>query len=226
MATIIREQRSGLSTLTRRPEDSSSETKQGIILLHGWGADGEDMMGLSHSFAPLFPNAVFLAPDGPEPCSANPLGRQWFALDVDQQSIDKGVEKPFPTLVDFVDGVRSEFKLSASSIFLIGFSQGGMMALHLGGCYAECMGGVISFSGALLAPDKVATRYKNKPPVLLVHGDEDVVVPPSALTIAEAVLSQAGFSVEAIKRQGLGHGIDQESLEAALNFLKTQIKST
>ena len=220
MATIIREDRAGLSVLIRQPEDDTPPQRI-IFLLHGWGADGADLMDLSPAMAMEFKDALFLAPDGPEPCSANPMGRQWFALDGDQASIDKGPTTVFPLIESLISALCDETKLGLDAVTLIGFSQGGMVALHTAMRLPKPIHGVVSFSGALLAPDKLGDEIISKPPALLVHGKDDQVVPFQAMTIAEAVLKQSGIAVTALARDGLGHGIDGEGFTAAVKFIQS-----
>jgi phospholipase/carboxylesterase len=220
MPTIIRQTIAGLSTLTRQLDDSSAKPDKAIIFLHGWGADGADLMDLSNVIAMAHPTALFYAPDGPEPCSANPMGRQWFALDGDQASIDRGPDQAMPALKEMLDHITSSTGLGLNRIWLLGFSQGGMMALHIGTRLAESLGGVMSFSGALLAPDQLAKSITSRPPVLLVHGQDDQVVPFQALAIAEAVLAQNDVTVTSLPRPGLDHGIDQDGFQRGIAFIE------
>ena len=224
MATIIRQTLAGLSTLTRQPEDGGAPDRA-VVFIHGWGADGADLMDLSQVMAASFPKAIFYAPDGPEPCSANPMGRQWFALDGDQQSIDNGPDQAMPALKALIADIADSTGLPMEKIFLFGFSQGGMMALHTGMRLDSTLGGVMSFSGALLAPDRLANQITARPPVLLVHGRDDQVVPFQALAIAEAVLGSQDVSVASMARDGVGHGIDPEGFGRAIEFIKSAASS-
>lgn len=225
MATIIRQTLAGLSTLTRQPEDNGDgkmTPDMAVIFIHGWGADGADLMDLSQVMAASFPKAIFYAPDGPEPCSANPMGRQWFSLDGDQQSIDNGPDQAMPALKNLITEVMASTDLSLQQIYLFGFSQGGMMALHTGMRLDGNLGGVMSFSGALLAPDRLADQITSRPPVLLVHGRDDQVVPFQALAIAEAVLGANQVTAESLARDGVGHGIDPEGFNRAIGFIQSR----
>jgi len=221
MATIIRQTLAGLSTLTRQPDEGDTP-EMAVVFIHGWGADGADLMDLSQVMAASFPKAIFYAPDGPEPCSANPMGRQWFPLDGDQKSIDNGPDLAMPGLKNLLDDIMSSTGLALEKIFLFGFSQGGMMALHTGMRLDGNLGGVMSFSGALLAPDRLADQITSRPPVLLVHGRDDQVVPFQALAIAEAVLGSNQVAVESMARDGVGHGIDPEGFGKAIAFITAQ----
>jgi phospholipase/carboxylesterase len=218
MTTIVRETKGGLSTLVRQPQ-SEGDPKGIIILLHGWGADGTDLMDLAPAMAPQLPDFIFAAPDAPEPCSANPMGRQWFELNQDQAGLDNGPDQAQGHVRSLIEELCKGYDLGFENVALIGFSQGGMMALHTGFRLPSSIAGIVSFSGALLAPDRLEREKTSSPPVLLVHGREDQVVPYQALTIAEAVLKQSDVEVSSVTREGLGHGIDGEGLEAAIAFL-------
>jgi len=218
MTTIVRETKGGLSTLVRQPQEEG-DPRGIIILLHGWGADGADLMDLAPVMALRLPHFIFAAPDGPEPCSANPMGRQWFELNQDQAGLDDGPDQAQGHVTALIDELCQSHGLGLENVALIGFSQGGMMALHTGMRLQTSPAGIVSFSGALLAPDRLEKEKTSSPPVLLVHGRDDQVVPYQALTIAEAVLKQADVKVSSVTREGLGHGIDGEGLEAAINFL-------
>lgn len=221
MATITRQQIAGLSTLVREPEEGAPDCA--IILLHGWGADGSDLMDLAPMFADKLPQALFLAPDGPAPCSANPMGRQWF--DLGGAELDDGPDEARPALEEMIGGLATLRGLALDRVVLAGFSQGGMMALHLGLRHSPALGGVISFSGALLAPERVDAEITARPPVLLIHGRDDQVVPFQALTIAEAVLKTNDLDVTSVPRDGLGHGIDGEGMKAAVDFAEQVLSS-
>ncbi|XDZ65127.1 alpha/beta hydrolase [Alphaproteobacteria bacterium LSUCC0684] len=218
MTTIIRETKGGLSTLVRQPQEEG-DPKGVIIFLHGWGADGADLMDLAPVMARRFPHHIFASPDAPAPCSANPMGRQWFDLNQDQAGLDNGPDEAQGHIRDLIDELCRDHGVGLERVALIGFSQGGMMALHTGMRLSSPIAGIVSFSGALLAPDRLEREKTAAPPVLLVHGREDQVVPYQALTIAEAVLKQAEIKVTSVTRDGLGHGIDGEGLEAAMSFL-------
>ena len=180
MTTIVRETLAGLSTLVRQPQEESSAPGGVIILLHGWGADGADLMDLAPMMASRFPHHIFAAPDAPEPCSANPMGRQWFDLNQDQAGIDNGPDQAHGHITALIDALCQHYGVGLDKTALIGFSQGGMMALHAGMRLSSPLAGIVSFSGALLAPDRLEREKTASPPVLLVHGREDQVVPYQA----------------------------------------------
>ena len=216
MATITRQQIAGLSTLVREAENSAPDSA--VILIHGWGADGADLMDMAPMLSETLPGTMFLAPDGPSPCSANPMGREWF--DLSGAALDDGPDEARPALENLIAQIEADHGVGPSRVVLAGFSQGGMMALHLGLRHEPVLAGVVSFAGALLAPERVETEAVAKPPVLLVHGRDDQVVPFQALTIAEAMLKTHDVEVSALPRDGLGHGIDGEGLAAALTFMQ------
>ena len=172
MSTVIRQSIADHSVLIHQNNGASSP-QQLIVLLHGWGADGSDLIDLAPHLSARFPNAVICAPDGPEPCTANPMGRQWFDLGVDATQIDEGPSRAFPGLQKLLQALMEQFHISASQLAVAGFSQGGMMALYSGVRLTEAPGAIISIAGALLAPNQMAQALTAKPPVLLVHGKDD-----------------------------------------------------
>lgn len=229
MTTIIREMIDGLSCLVMAPADAADPDAV-IMLLHGWGSDASDMMGLAPMLAERCPSALILAPDGPAPCPANPAGRQWFDLGMTAAPLDDGPDEAQPMLDALVTTLMQRHNLGPNRLVLAGFSQGCMMALHCGLRFADDNGrgiaGIIGFSGALLAPDRLAAEIRNRPQVLLVHGMADPVVPPQALDLAEKVLSDNDVAVSVLRREKLEHGIDAEGLTAALDFLAVVLDDT
>ena len=199
---------------------SGGAPKSLVVLLHGVGADGDDLIGLAPYLAPLLPDAEFLAPNGPYPCDMAPFGRQWFSLqDRDPAVLGAGVAATAPILDAFLDEALKARNLDGSRLALLGFSQGTMMALQVGPRRAVPPAGIVGFSGALLAPERLAVEARSRPKTLLIHGDADPVVPFAALAIAEQVLRLNHFPVETLVRPGLGHGIDDAGLHRAGAFL-------
>ena len=221
MATIIREQKAGLSVLVRQPDSGTADAL--VVLLHGWGADAGDLMDMSPVIAARLPDAVIAAPDGPAPCAANPTGRQWF--DLTGEKIDDGPDEAKPMLLELVDTMLKETGLGLDRLALIGFSQGSMMALHVGLRLEGDCAGIVAFAGALLAPERLEAEKTASPKVLLVHGKDDEVVPFQAMVLAEGMLKSNGVDVRTVAREGLGHGIDGEGLEEALGFLEGSLPS-
>lgn len=223
MSTIIRQSIADHSVLIHQNNGASSP-QQLIVLLHGWGADGSDLIDLAPHLSARFPHAVICAPDGPEPCTANPMGRQWFDLGVDATQIDEGPSKAFPGLQKLLQALMEQFHISASQLAVAGFSQGGMMALYSGVRLTEAPGAIISIAGALLAPNQMAQALTAKPPVLLVHGKDDQVVPFQAMDMAKMVLESNGISVETLACEGVGHGISDEGLNRLITFIEDHLE--
>lgn len=198
-----------------------------VIFLHGYGADGADLLGLADPLAPHLPNTVFIAPDAPEPCRNNPFGRQWFPipwLDGSSEAEAKaGMAQSIADLNAFLDARLAEEGVSADRLAVVGFSQGTMMALHVLPRRAAPVAGIVAFSGRLLDPDSLAAEAVSKPPVLLVHGDEDPMVPFADMGIAGRALTAAGFETYGHVMKGTGHGIAPDGLSVALAFLKDRL---
>ncbi|MBO23510.1 MAG: phospholipase [Rhodospirillaceae bacterium] len=190
--------------------------KQLVVLLHGRGADGNDLIRLAPMLAATLPDALFLAPDAPHPCDGAPFGRQWFSLiDRSPENIAAGVRAAAPGIDAFLDYHLARHDLSDAQLALFGFSQGSMMALHVGLRRSAAPAAVLGYSGMLAAPESLAAEITVRPPVLLVHGEEDEVVSYTALAIAETALRNAGINVEAVSCPGLGHGIDDDGIARA-----------
>lgn len=199
---------------------SGNPPKQLVVLLHGRGADGNDLIGLAPMLAGDMPDALFLAPDAPDPCEGAPFGLQWFSLtDRSPENIAAGVRGVAPAIDAFLDHHLARHGLTDRDLALFGFSQGCMMALHVGLRRAGAPAAVLGYSGLLAAADSLADEITVRPPVLLVHGEADEIVPHAALAIAETALRDAGVTVEAVSRPGLGHGIDDDGVARAIAAL-------
>jgi phospholipase/carboxylesterase len=200
---------------------SGGKPQQLIIFLHGYGADGNDLISLAPLFAETFPHAAFVSPHAPYPCEMSPFGRQWFPLiDRTPSVLLAGIQTAAPILQHFIDDMQARFELPANKIALVGFSQGTMMSLFVAPRRAEALGGVVGYSGLLRGEELLASQVRSKPPVCLIHGDTDEVVPYSSLESSWKALESVGIAVEGHTRSGLGHGIDEEGINIALRFLE------
>lgn len=206
---------------------SGEKARQLVVFLHGVGVDGNDLIGLAPYFAARLPHAAFLAPDAPFPYDMAPMGRQWFSLaDRSPAAILAGVERAAPILNGFLDGALDSFGLDEQHLALVGFSQGTMMALHVALRRPHPCAALVGYSGRLIAPEQLSFAIKSRPPVLLVHGDSDEMVPPASLPAAEQALRAAGIDVTARMRPGLGHGIDDEGAALGVAFLARHLGMT
>ncbi|MFZ1921646.1 MAG: prolyl oligopeptidase family serine peptidase [Xanthobacteraceae bacterium] len=203
----------------------SGPARQLVVFLHGYGADGNDLIEIGRAWQGLLPHAAFVSPHAPEPCGQAPVGRQWFALtfrNPDERWI--GVNNAAPLLNGFLDAELARHQLPPSALALVGFSQGTMMALHVGLRRAVAPAAIVGYSGLLVdRPDgdaeAFAAEITSRPPVLLVHGDRDDLIPPQALFAATEGLAALGVSVEWHLSPGIGHGIDPEGLRHGGEFL-------
>jgi phospholipase/carboxylesterase len=210
-----------------RPPAAGGRPRRLVILLHGLGADGNDLIGLAPYWSRLLPGAEFLSPNAPFPCDMAPYGYQWFSSqDRSREAVLGGVRAAAPILDAFIDEALDERGLAPSDLALVGFSQGTMMSLFVGLRRAEPVAGIVGFSGRLLAPELLAAELRSRPPVLLVHGSEDPVVPYTSLADAEAALKEAGVPVETATSFGTGHSIDEEGLRRAGSFLAQALSGT
>ncbi|MDP3415197.1 alpha/beta hydrolase [Falsiroseomonas sp.] len=187
--------------------------RQLVLLLHGVGADGFDLIDLAPGWGKAVPHALFIAPHGPEPCDLAPYGRQWFSLqDRSEAMMAAGVDAAATGLATTIGAMLREMSLTHRDLALVGFSQGAMTALHLGLRHPPGCAAILAFSGALPSPTSLPPAPAGAPAVLLVHGEADEVVPAEASRIAERALIRAAVAVETAFRPGLGHGIDEVGL--------------
>ena len=206
-------------------EPPSGQVKRLVVFLHGYGADGNDLIEIGKAWQGLLPDTAFVSPHAPEPCGQAPVGRQWFPLFTRAQNERwEGVNKAGPVVDKFLDAELARRKLPPSALALVGFSQGTMMALHIGFRRAVAPAAIVGYSGIFVLPDKakaeaVAGEIKGKPPVLLIHGDQDDLIPVQALLQGSQDLASLGVPVEWHISSGIGHGIDQEGLRHGGMFL-------
>jgi len=202
------------------PPQAGGQPQQLVILLHGVGADGNDLINLSQTMGQALPHARFVAPNGPEACDMAPMGYQWFSLqDRSPVSMLAGIQRSVPFLNAFIDAELARDGLGDEQLALLGFSQGTMMSLYTAPRRPKQMAAVLGYSGALLGSDTLATEAVSKPPMFLVHGDADQVVPVQALHAAVADLQSAEIPVQWSVRPGLPHGIDPEGMAYGAAFL-------
>ena len=194
--------------------------RQLVVFLHGYGADGNDLIGLGREWASLLPHAAFVSPNAPEACAASPTGRQWFDLSAgDMSVIAEGVKRAAPPLEAFVDAELTRHGLPGHALALVGFSQGTMMSLAVGLARKPPLAAIVGYSGALASVEALPPPGAG-PAILLVHGDMDEMIPVDAMFMAREALSQAGHPVEWHVSQGIGHGIDGDGLRLGGDFLK------
>jgi phospholipase/carboxylesterase len=210
-----------------RPPASGGKPKQLVILLHGLGADGNDLIGLAPYWAPLLPEAEFVSPNAPFPCDMAAYGYQWFSSqDRSPAAVLAGVRAAAPILDAFIDEALAERGLGAAALALVGFSQGTMMSLFVGPRRAAPAAGIVGYSGRLLAPELLPAELRSRPRILLVHGTEDPLVPYASLAAAETALKAEGIAVESLTCPGVGHSIDQEGLRRGGQFLTDVLAET
>lgn len=211
-----------------RKEPLSGETRSAVVFLHGYGANGADLLGLADPLAEHLPDTLFVAPDAPESIPGMPFGLQWFPIPwIDgssEEEAHRGLMSASADLDAFLDALMVDEDLLPEQVVLFGFSQGTMMALHVAPRREDAMAGVVAFSGRLLSPELLADETQSRPPVLLVHGDGDDVVPIDSLPQAAEALQGAGWQdVYAHVMKGTGHGIAPDGLSVALAFMRDKL---
>lgn len=198
---------------------SGGEARQLVMFLHGYGADGNDLIGLAGRFAAVLPDAAFVAPDAPEPCGAAPFGRQWYDVWLEDRAERLAAVRSAAEILDgFVTAELARRGLGEESLLLVGFSQGTMMALFAAPRRARAVAGIVGYSGRMEGADLLAAEIRSRPPAVLVHGDADPLLPVSETEKAAAALRGCGVAADVHVRPGLGHGIDEEGLRIGLAF--------
>jgi phospholipase/carboxylesterase len=203
----------------------SGQAKQLVVFLHGYGADGNDLIEIGREWQRWLPDAAFVAPHAPELCGMSPMGRQWFALTFrDPHERWRGVNHAGPGLDALLDQELARHGLPAAKLALVGFSQGTMMALHVGVRRAPAPAAIVGYSGLLVheegkGPETLAAQIRSKPPILLLHGDQDDVIPVDALFLSTAALAAAEVPCQWHLSLGIAHGIDPEALRQGALFL-------
>lgn len=195
-----------------------------FVLLHGIGADGDDLIALAELYQQLLPRAAFVAPNAPHRFDMAPFGYMWFSLqNFDAETRSRGVRAAQPALDAFLDAELARHGLDPARLILLGFSQGAMMALHAGLRRETPPLAILSHSGMLVDAERLPAEIRGRPPVLLTHGADDDILPAACLPMAETGLQAAGVSVEAHVLPHLGHGIDEMTLRLAIQFLARQL---
>ena len=210
----------------RKPA-ASGQAKSLVVFLHGYGANGADLLGLADAMARHLPDTAFVAPDAPERLPQMASAYQWFPIprfDGSSEAMaEAGLQASAADQGDFLDQRLAYEKLGPEALALVGFSQGAMMSLHVAPRRSVAMAAVVAISGRLIHPERLAAEARVKPPVMLIHGDQDDVVDFSEMTVAGNALVAAGFDTYGHVMQGTGHGIAQDGLSVAMGFLKQNL---
>ncbi|MDG1728107.1 MAG: alpha/beta fold hydrolase [Emcibacteraceae bacterium] len=203
-----------------RIEPEGGKPEKLVILCHGYGSNGDDLIGLVPHLKRAMPNAVYVSPNAPEICYGAPNGYQWFPLTtLSREERLTGTLKAAPTLDHFIDQELEKYDLEEKDLVLVGFSQGTMMSLHVGLRRKSNIGGIVGFSGAMTLPDNWEDEITSKPPVVLIHGDMDNVVPVGLMKEAFIALQGIDVPVDNHISPGVMHSIGPDGLQKALEFL-------
>jgi len=212
-----------------RIEPRSGTARQLVVFLHGYGADGNDLINIGQAWQGLLPNVAFVSPHAPRPCGQAPVGREWFPLTMrDPGERWTGVNAAAPGLNAFLDAELKRRNLPPSALVLVGFSQGTMMALHVGLRREVAPAAIVGYSGLFVVPEKLepekfAGEIRSRPPVLLIHGDRDDLIPVQALFHASQALASLDIPTEWHISPGIGHGIDEEGLRQGGEFIARNV---
>ncbi len=199
---------------------SGGPARQLVVLCHGYGSNGQDLIGLVPFWREALPDAAFVAPNAPEPVPLAPGGYQWFPINrMDRSELDAGVDAAAPVLEAFLDQELTRTGVSPDKLALVGFSQGTMMSLHVGLRREVAPAGILGYSGVLPAPERLKSEIRSRPPVLLIHGDLDPMIPVAALHTSVRVLGEAGVDVRWHVSRGVPHSIGQDGVDLGREFL-------
>src|SRR5258706_5612383 len=191
-----------------------------VVLCHGYGADGNDLIGLAPHWQRLLPTVAFVAPNAPEPCAGAAMGFQWFPISrMDPSEILRGVQGAAALLDRFIDAELTRLELTVERLALVGFSQGTMMALHVGLKRTTKPAAIVGYSGMLAGAEAMSPLLADTPAILLVHGEGDTMIPPEAMFVSAGALGRAGAAVQWHLSSGVGHGIDPTGLALGGDFL-------
>jgi phospholipase/carboxylesterase len=213
---------------SERREPQSGETRSVVVFLHGYGANGADLLGLADPLSEHLPDTLFVAPDAPESVEGMPNGHQWFPIpwidNSSEEESERGMAQAVQDLNAYLDALMVDEDVLPEQVVLFGFSQGTIMALHVAARREDEVAGVVAISGRLLLPESLADEAVSRPPILLIHGDQDDVVPPESLPQAAEALQEAGWvDVFAHIMKGTGHGIAPDGLSVALAFMRDKL---
>ena len=211
-----------------RTEPKSGEVRSIVVFLHGYGANGADLLSIGDVLAEHLPDTLFVAPDAPESVPGAPFGFQWFPIPwldgSSEEEAERGMAQSVEDVNAFLDALMVDEDVLPEQVVLFGFSQGTMMSLHVAPRREDPVAGIVAFSGRLLRPETLEDEVVSRMPVLLVHGDADEVVPPQSLPAAAEALQGAGFKeVYAHVMKGTGHGIAPDGLSVALAFMRDKL---
>ncbi|MDF1668637.1 MAG: alpha/beta fold hydrolase [Roseovarius sp.] len=211
-----------------RKEPHSGTTRSVVVFLHGYGANGADLLGLADVLGEHLPDTLFVAPDAPETIPGMPNGFQWFPIPWIDGSSEEEAERGLMAAADdlnaYLDALMVDEDVLPEQVVLFGFSQGTMMSLHVAPRREDAVAGIVAISGRLLSPDVLKDEAISRPPILLIHGDADDVVPPQSLPEAAEALQAAGWQdVYAHIMKGTGHGIAPDGLQVALAFMRDKL---
>jgi phospholipase/carboxylesterase len=206
-----------------RKAAQSGQPQSLVVFLHGYGSDGADLLSMADQLGPLLPDTSFVAPDAPDRVPGAPYGYQWFSIPrfdgSSEATMQAGLAKSTEDMAEFLKQRAGYEKVPLTAVALVGFSQGAMMSLHVAPRLQETLAAVIAISGRLVSAERLQAETVSKPPILLVHGTDDEVMPFANMALAGDALTKAGFNVYAHVMQGAGHGIAPDGLQTALGFL-------
>ena len=213
-----------LSFDTKIIKPENDNIKNAVILLHGYGGDGNDISAITLNWKRFLPETIFFCPNGHEICPINPSGFQWFDLNKDDKNyILKESTKAEEKLIYFINEIKLKYKLNNSKICISGFSQGCMMSINLGLIVEENFNCIVGFSGKIIDKESISKRIKSRTKMLLIHGDQDPVVPPNNLLEAKDFLIRQKVNVETKMIENCGHNIPIEAASFALNYIKKNL---